>query len=290
MRSRSWWSVLATFGVFGLALAYLAWPFVNSMQVATEEQVRQEAPYVTAALAIGLVAIAGARWLDDQRRSGRLAVLVALIALNVLVALAISPRSSGVDLAYVLPLLTGAAVGGPAGFLVGAASQLVASGIQGALDPTMAGNMLAWGSAGLLGWLVSKAPAFAAWAASTVLGLVAGQVAAYLLVLSRWPGAGGDQPDSFVPGLPATENLQRLLMYGYRHLFGTGLARGAVIGAVVLLIGFPIIRAIRHAWGLAASAVDESSAITTCSINPTAIERRRKIEDRTPVWQLGNQQ
>lgn len=285
---RAWRSALTTAAVAALALVWLAWPFLSPYQAPSAAQSEQEAPWLTAAFAVGLVCIALARWFDDLRQPEQVGFLLFAVAINTIIRLAIAPGVAGIEPVLAVPLLVGVALGASAGFFVGAASCLVSTVVLATAQTGLPGQMLAWGVAGLLGGLLSRARPALAWAGALPLAFLTGPLVGVILNATTWPIDPRSEVDAYFPGLPAWQNLQRLLLFTFNNTSETAVLRGIVTVVLVMVIGYPLIRFLRQSWALVSAGVDESAAATREPVNAAAVQRRRDIRSRARMWQTGD--
>jgi hypothetical protein len=243
-RSAAVLAVLVTAG-----LLWLGWPVLDSATSPGRAQSQSEAPWVTAALVLGLVALAAAMWRDAGRRYEALSPVAALIVLDTAVRAVLNPSAGGVEFVHALPLLAGVGAGAPAGFLVGASSAIVSTIAVGAPATTLPAQALIWGLSGMLGGVLWRVPALLAWALALPLALIAGVASGVLLNLMGWAQEPGAALTDFFPGLPAGEVLTRLLDYTRATSLAYDATRGLTTAAIVLVIGYPVLVALRRATG-----------------------------------------
>ncbi|WP_148279449.1 hypothetical protein [Acidipropionibacterium acidipropionici] len=261
---RSWTltGITAAIGVL-----WLVYPIIWPLHSGTRAQSNAEAVAVLGLLVMLVAAGWIGLWLDSAREVAGLGFAVALVAVNVALRPLLNAGSSGVEVNYVLPLLAGAAGGGPVGFLVGATSCLISQFSLDLVASPLPGQMVVWGIAGLLGGIVHRLRLGWGWAWCLPLAVAFGPIAGVLLNLTGWPTETQDATSSyFFPGLPGWVNATRLLTYSWQTSFGYDLARGVTTAVGVLVVGLPVLAGLRRAWSPWISA---DAAATPARTGPT---------------------
>ncbi|HTW18317.1 MAG TPA: hypothetical protein VMF51_24550 [Nocardioides sp.] len=272
--------VLAVLVVTGLV--WIGWPIRDSLTAQSRAQAQEAAPWLMTALVCGLFALAVAMWLDAGRRLDALAGVAGLILANTVVRAVLNPAAGGVEFVHALPLLAGAALGAPAGFLVGAASALSSTIAFGEPASTLPTQALIWGLSGMLGGLLWRMRPRAAWLASLPLAVGAGLASGVLLNLMGWGQEPGTTLTSFYPGLPPVEVADRLWAYTRETSLIYDLTRGATTAVVLGLLGHPLLVALRRSIG---AETTPSDPLERDTVEPAAIARR---EDRAQLERLWN--
>ncbi|MDN5976374.1 hypothetical protein [Acidipropionibacterium jensenii] len=232
-----------------VGLLWLLYPLIWPLYSGTRSQSNVEAVAVLGLIAMLVAAGWVGLWLDSSREVSGLGLAAALVAVNVAIRPLLNGGSNGVEVNYVLPLLAGAAGGGPAGFLVGATSCLLSQFSMDLVAPPLPGQIVVWGIAGLLGGLAHRLRLGWGWAWCLPLAMAFGPLAGVLLNLIGWPTETQDATSSFFfPGLPGWVNATRLLSYTWQTSFGYDLARGVTTAVGVLIVGLPVLAGLRHAW------------------------------------------
>lgn len=277
--ARSWILTLLTLAVGALWLAYpLLWP----MLAPGREALEAEAPLALGLLVVLLALCWVALWLDSGQEVTGIGFAVILVLVNVVARSWLNP-GGGVEVNYILPLLAGAAVGGPFGFVVGASSALVSQFAEGLVQTPLPGQLVVWGLAGLLGGLVHRFRTPWAWALSVPIGVAFGLIGGVLLNLIGWPTSTDNETSAyFFPGLPGWINASRLISYTWQTSLGYDLARGITTALGTLVVGLPVISGLRR---LCAPDITPDAVTPPPRPGPTprAITRRdraRRLVDR----------
>ena len=228
-----------------LSGAWLTWPVWDSATVPTLEQLRVEAPWLLAAQVCGLTALAVAIWTESGRRFEVLRAVTALSLVDVAIRALVNPSVPGVELVHALPLVAGAALGAPAGFLTGAGACLASTLFSATPAETLPSQMLVWGLFGACGGVAQRLRPRLAWPTLVVLAIPLGVLSGVLLNLMGWAQQPGTTTSHFVAGLPPGEVVSRLWSHSRQTSWGVDVTRGVCTALVVLLIGLPVLRALR---------------------------------------------
>ncbi len=278
-----WRSTLTIAVLALLGLAWIGWPVWDSLTHPSREQLRAEAPWVLGALVCGLALLAATIWRDAGRRHDVLAPVAGLVLANCVLRAVLSPSSSGVELVHVLPLLAGVALGAPAGFLTGAASGLVSTVLVAVPAETLPSQAVVWGLVGLSGGLLVRLRPTAAWLAALPVALAAGVGSGVLLNLMGWAQETGSSTSHFHPGLPPSQVLERLWAYTLDTSIALDLTRGVTTAVVLLLVGRPLIVALRPTPG----DLRVTTTQQTDQVRPAALERRGDRARLDRLWNEG---
>ncbi|MFC6152299.1 hypothetical protein [Nocardioides yefusunii] len=275
-----WRSRAVTAVIVGTGLAWLGWPIWDSVSNPGLAELVARAPWLAAALVVGLVTLAVALWRDAGCRTTTLGAVAVLVLGTCVVRAVLSPGEGGVEFVHALPLLAGIALGGPAGFLTGATAALVSTVLVGVPAETLPMQALVWGLVGLSGSALSWLRPTTAWLCAVPLAVVAGVGSGVLLNLMGWGSEPGVSPTHFHPGLPPLEAARRLWAYTRETSLALDATRGVTTALVVLAVGRPVIVALR--------ALPTLRGVTTpapADLAPHALARR---EDRDRLDRLWN--
>lgn len=158
---------------------------------------------------------------------------------------------TGVQLMFFLLVPAGRVLGPGFGFVLGNVAMFASAAITGGGGPWLPFQMLAAGWIGLFAGLLPRARGRAELALLAAYGLLASVAYGFVLNLWFWPfGAGGAAVGSavtFVPGAPLAENLQRWIAFSVATSLGFDLPRAATTAVAVLLLGAPVLAALRRA-------------------------------------------
>lgn len=275
-------SWLVSLTVAGLVLLWLSWPVWGSLSAPGRDAVAAETPALLFGL-LGLVAVSSwSVWLDSGRRTQALAPIVLLTVLATGVRVLWSPGTSGVEPVFAVPLLAGVAFGGPAGFLTGTLSSMVSAAALGLVSTPLIGQTLVWGLWGLSGGLLHRTRTGTAWLLASLACLPLGVGSGVLLNLIGWTGETGAEVGAFLPGLPWDRSLARLWDYSLATSLAHDSTRAVTNAVTVLLLGLPLLRGLRTAWGFAPGP--SSAAPESPRVRPEAEARRSRSDALSQLW------
>ncbi|MGO1385224.1 MAG: hypothetical protein ACTHWA_01985 [Arachnia sp.] len=284
IRMLQWRSGVSLLLLAIVGAGWLGWPVLFSFTAPSRDALQVETPFLLAAVLGLLGVLAMSIWLDAGRRAAVFGPILLVVVVDVVIRLVLSPSAAGIEPVYALPLLAGAALGAPAGFLTGAVAALSSSVALGLVDTPLVGQILVWGVWGAVGGLLRALPPIAAWLTATVLALPLGVVTGLALNITGWTDERGAVAGGFLPGLPPMDALQRLIEYTLATSLAVDLTRAVVNSLVVLLIGLPTLRALRHACGLRRSADPIPSDPPPPAVAPSALGRRRRSDQLDHLW------
>ncbi len=281
MRLRSHLALLVL-GILGLG--WLGWPIWSSFTAPGRDALQAETPFLLAAVMGLMAALATAMWLDAGRRAVVFGPVLLLALVDVVVRLVLSPGGSGIEPVYALPLLAGAALGAPAGFLTGALAALTSSVALGLVDTPLVGQILVWGLWGAAGGLLRALRPSVAWLLAAVACLPLGLFTGLALNITGWTGERDATTGGFLPGLPPLDALQRLVDYTLATSLAFDMTRAVVNATLVLLIGLPVLRALRAVYGAAPRIPAQPTEPPPPAVAPTALRRRSRSDQLTELW------
>lgn len=277
-------SRLALLMVSLLGFGWLSWPILSSFTAPGREALQAETPFLLAAVLGLLVLLSTSIWLDASRRAEVFGPIVLVVLVDAGVRMVLSPGGSGIEPVYALPLLAGAALGAPAGFLTGALTALFSSFAMGLVDTPLVGQILVWGLWGAVGGLLRTLRPVAAWLTAAVACLPLGLITGLALNITGWTGERDAITGGFLPGLPPLEALQRLIDYTLATSLAFDLTRAVINTLVVLVVGLPVLRALRSTYGVPARATAIRDEPPPAAVAPAAIRRRDRSDQLTNLW------
>ncbi len=279
-----WRSRVALLVLGLLGAAWLGWPIWSSFTAPGRDALEAETPFLLAAV-LGLMGVlATAIWFDAGRRAAIFGPILLVAGVDVVFRLALSPGGAGIEPVYALPLLAGAALGAPAGFLTGAIAALSSSVALGLVDSPLVGQILVWGLWGAVGGLLRGLRPIAASLTAAVVALPLGLITGLALNITGWTGERDATTGGFLPGLPPLEALQRLIDYTLATSLAFDLTRAVVNTLIVLVMGLPILRALRQFSGARIAAAPGPSEPPPPAVAPAAVRRRRRSDQLNDLW------
>lgn len=267
----------------GLSLTWLTWPIWSSGNVADQATVSSQAPWLLAAQSCLLILLGFTLWSGAGRTLRGFAPVPLLIGSAVTASAFLHPGQSGVEFAFAFPLVAGALLGGPAGFLTGSATALAVATVGGTVADPLVGQNLVWGLWGLAGGLLRPwSTRTAAWLGS-LLCVALGVLSGVLLNLTGWVRETGAEVGAFVSGAPALDSLTRLLTYTWATSFGYDLTRGVSSAVVFLIAGGALLWWLRQSFD-PRLLPGEVSITPARRISARPLARRRMANSINELW------
>ncbi|MEV8564449.1 ECF transporter S component [Streptomyces sp. NPDC051322] len=215
----------------------------------------QDAPWLFAALLPLLVAVVVATIAD----TGLDAKAVAMLGVLAAVGAALRPLgagTAGLEPMFFLMVLSGRVLGPGFGFVLGSVTMFASALLTGGVGPWMPFQMLAMGWFTMCAGLLPGAAALRGRAELLMLagyGCVAAFAYGTVMNLQGWTYIGGLSTGiSFHPGDPVGANLSRFFAYCAATSFGWDLGRATVTVVLTLVVGGPLLKALRRATRRAA--------------------------------------
>lgn len=227
------------------------WPLVLAPGGGLEHET--DAPVVLSlvlAAVVGVVAVA----LGDGSMDVKAVALLGLLAAVGAVLRPLSAGTAGVELVFVVLVLGGRVLGPGFGFALGATTIFASALLTGGVGPWLPFQMLgaAWLGTGA-GLLPRRLRGRAELVVLAAYGAVGGLAFGLAMNLSFWPfQLGGSTDLSFVPGAPLGENLTRFWLFTLVTSLGWDVGRAATTALGVLLLGRPVLTALRRTAARAA--------------------------------------
>lgn len=267
-----------------LACTWVGWPVWGSWTAPDANTARALMPSLLSGLGGLLLVLGWALWRDAGRRAEVFAPVVFLATAAALVRLLLSPSASGIEPAFVVPLLAGAALGSPAGFLTGALACLGSSGLLGLYTEHLVAQTLVWGLFGLVGGFFRGSGTRVAWIGCVLAGALLGPVSGVLLNTTGWVDDAGASAGGFLLGAAPWESFTRLINYSLTTSFAVDAARGITTAVLALVVGFPVIRGLRATVG---DPVPSTTPIKPPPqrIDAAALRRRERSDHLSTLWQ-----
>jgi energy-coupling factor transport system substrate-specific component len=223
------------------------WPFLFHATSNPNLAHSADAPWIFVALVPLLLAIVVGEIAEGSLDAKAIALLGILAACGAALRVP-SPGVAGFEPVFFLLIPSGRVFGRGFGFVLGALTLFASALITGGIGPWLPFQM--FGAA----WMGFGAGCLPAGTGRRELGLLAGYTAvacvAYgaLLNLWFWPfGAGTTTTFSYVPGASALENLHRFFLFDVTTSLGFDIPRAITNAVLVLVLGGPVLAALRRA-------------------------------------------
>jgi energy-coupling factor transport system substrate-specific component len=265
---RSSSAILVVTSVLGLAA--FTWPlFVDP--VGTENLAHSgDAPWIFLALLPLLFAVVVAELADGALDAKAVALLGVLAACGA--ALRLPGGVTGFEPMFFIFIPAGRVFGRGFGFVLGALTLFASALITGGVGPWLPFQMFGAAWVGFFAGCLPPARGRAEVFLLAAYGFVAGLAYGLLLNMWFWPyGASAGSELSFVPGAGLAENLRRFWGFHLATSLGWDLPRAALNAVLVLVVGAPVLAALRRVARRAAFGAP--IAFTDSEPTPNTTER-----------------
>lgn len=248
-----WGAALALLVASLVTLAAFGWPFVLDTGGTGEGASHaSDAPWLFVVVLPLLVAVVLAE-VDAGGLDAKAVALLGMLAAVGGALRALSPGAAGLEPSFAVILLGGRVFGRGFGFVLGCLTLLVGALITGGVGPWLPFQMVAAGWVGFAGGcLPRRARGRPEVVLLGLLGLVTGLAYGALMNLWFWPFAQYGAGLSFETGAGAAANAASYARYYLATSLVWDLGRGVSSLLVLLLVGRPLLRALRRASRLAA--------------------------------------
>lgn len=243
-----------------IGVAAFGWPLLADPSSAAVAH-SSDAPWLFALLLPLVLAVVFAQVADGGLDAKGIAMLGVLAAIGT----ALRPLGTGIagfEPIFIVLALGGRAMGKGFGFALGSITLFSSAVLTGGVGPWLPFQMMAAGWFGFgAGCLPSRLRGRSEVIALAIYGAAGALVYGLLLNLSFWPWVNGLASQvSFLPGAPLLENLQRWIAFDIATSLGFDIPRAFFTAVLILLIGRPVLHALRRATRRAAfGAVGEFS-------------------------------
>ena len=233
--------------VFGVAA--FTWPLLIHQSASQNSAHNGDAPWIFVGLIPLLLAIVMAE-LSEGAIDAKAVALLGILAACFAALRVPSPGISGFEPEWFLLILAGRVFGRGFGFVLGAVAFFTSALITGGVGPWLPFQMLA---AAWVGFGAGCLPPMRGFPERLLLaGYGVISALAYGLVINFWfwpfvGGSGGTTVYSFVPGLGTIANLHRFLLFDLTTSMGFDLTRAVTCAAMVIVLGRPVLAALRRA-------------------------------------------
>lgn len=235
-----------------IGLVGFGWPFLaGAGSLAADHST--DAPWLFAILLPLVLAVVMAQVADGGLDAKGIAMLGVMAA----VGTALRPLGTGIagfEPVFIVLVLGGRALGAGFGFALGTITLFSSALLTGGVGTWLPFQMVAAGWFGFgAGCLPSRPRGRAELLLLAGYGVIASLLYGLLLNLSFWPWTTG-LPEKlvFLPGAPAIENLHRWILFDITTSLGFDLPRAIFTAVLVLLVGRPVLFALRRATRRAA--------------------------------------
>jgi energy-coupling factor transport system substrate-specific component len=242
-------SVAAITAVTLVGIGAFAWPLLIGFGPSAADH-RQDAPWIFLVMVPLLLLVVAVEIADGGMDAKAIAMLGVLAGISAILR-PITGGLTGVQLMFFLFIPAGRVFGAGFGFVLGNVAMFASAALTGGGGPWLPFEMLAAGWVGMFAGLLPPMRGRAEVGLLTAYSMFAGIAYGFVLNLWFWPfGADSIGPGSaatFVPGAPLADNLRRWIDYSEATSLGFDIPRGLSTAAAMLILGAPILRALRRA-------------------------------------------
>jgi energy-coupling factor transport system substrate-specific component len=232
-----------------VGIGAFAWPLVLGFSSGDAGHTH-DAPWIFLLMLPLLLLVVGAEIADG----GMDAKAVALLGVLSGIAAVLRPVTggvSGVQLMFFLLVPAGRVLGPGFGFVLGNVAMFASAALTGGGGPWLPFQMLAAGWIGMFAGCLPRVRGRAELAMLAAYGFVASVAYGFVLNLWFWPfgtsNVGAGAAVAFDPHGSLAENLRRWIEFSASTGLGFDLPRGAVTALALLLVGRPVLLALRRA-------------------------------------------
>ncbi len=231
--------------LFGIAA--FVWPLMIHQSAGPNSAHSGDAPWIFIGLVPLLLAIVMAE-LSEGAIDAKAVALLGILAACFAALRVPSPGINGFEPEWFLLILSARVFGRGFGFVLGAVAFFASALITGGVGPWLPFQMLA---AAWVGFGAGCLPPMGGFPERLMLagyGVVSALAYGLLTNFWFWPFVGGSTTTySFVPGLGTIENLHRFILFDLTTSMGFDLTRAVTCAVLVLVLGRPVLAALRRA-------------------------------------------
>jgi energy-coupling factor transport system substrate-specific component len=242
-------AVAAILTVTLVGVGAFVWPLLLGFS-SSDGNHAQDAPWIFL-LILPLLLLVVAAEIADGSMDAKAVALLGVLAGICAVLRPVTGGVSGVQLMFFLLVPAGRVLGPGFGFVLGNVAMFASAALTGGGGPWLPFQMLAAGWIGMFAGVLPRCRG--RWELLLLAGYGALASVAYGFVLNLWfwpfgtSNVGIASAVTFVPGAPLADNLHRWLAFSLTTSLGFDLPRAAVTAAALLLVGRPVLLALRRA-------------------------------------------
>lgn len=209
-----------------------------------------DAPWIFLVVVPLLLVVLAAELSDGGMDAKAVAMLGVLAGISAILR-PVTGGVTGVQLMFFLLIPAGRVFGPGFGFVLGAMAMFASAVITGGGGPWLPFQMLAAGWVGLGAGLLPGVRGRVEVALLCAYGFLAGVAYGFVLNLWFWPfgtsNVGTTAAVTFLPDAPLTENLRRWIAFNFATSLGFDVPRGIATATATLIVGRPVLLALRRA-------------------------------------------
>jgi energy-coupling factor transport system substrate-specific component len=242
-------ALTAILAVTLVGIGAFTWPLVLGFS-ASDSGHQRDAPWIFLIMLPLLLLVVAAEIAEGGMDAKAVALLGVLSGISAVLR-PITGGLTGVQLMFFLLVPAGRVLGPGFGFVLGNVAMFASAALTGGGGPWLPFQMLAAGWVGMFAGCLPRLRGRAEVLLLAAYGFVAGVLYGFVLNLWFWPfgttGTGASAAVTFVPGAPLVENLHRWLAFSASTSLGFDVPRGIATAVALLLIGRPVLLALRRA-------------------------------------------
>ncbi len=241
---------LAAIGTVTLVgVGAFSWPLVLGFSSGTSPHAG-DAPWIFL-LMLPLLLLVVAAEIADGGMDAKAVALLGVLSGICAVLRPVTGGVSGVQLMFFLLVPAGRVLGPGFGFVLGNVAMFASAALTGGGGPWLPFQMLAAGWIGMFAGVLPRARGRAELVLLAAYGMVASVAYGFVLNLWFWPFGASDVGTgaavAFRPGAPLAENLRRWLAFSTSTSLGFDIPRAVITAVALLLVGRPVLLALRRA-------------------------------------------
>lgn len=230
--------------IFGVAA--FGWPLLIHQAAGQNTAHSGDAPWIFVGLLPLLLAIVMAE-LSEGAIDAKAVALLGILAACFAALRVASPGINGFEPEWFLLILAARVFGRGFGFVLGAVAFFASALITGGVGPWLPFQMLAAGWVGFGAGCLPSTRGFPERLLLAGYGVVSALVYGLLTDFWFWPFIGSTTTYSFLPGIGTVANLHRFILFELTTAMGFNLTRAVTCAILVLVLGRPVLAALRRA-------------------------------------------
>ncbi len=228
-----------------LGIVAFGWPLLVTSRAGANTAHATDAPWIFVALVPFLLAIVLAEISEGSLDAKAVALLGILAACGAALRVP-SPGIDGFEPLWFVIILSGRVFGRGFGFVLGALTLFVSALITGGVGPWLPFEIFGAAWVGLGAGCLPPASGWRELAILAGYAVVAALAYGALLNLWFWPFVGANTAVAFVPGAGPLVNLHRFVVFDLTTSLGFDIPRAVTNAALILVLGRPVLAALRR--------------------------------------------
>jgi energy-coupling factor transport system substrate-specific component len=236
--------LLALTTLFGVAA--FGWPLLIHQAAGQNTAHSGDAPWIFVGLLPLLLAIIMAE-LSEGAIDAKAVALLGILAACFAALRVASPGINGFEPEWFLLILAARVFGKGFGFVLGAVAFFASALVTAGIGPWLPFQMLAAGWVAFGAGCLPAARGLPERLLLALYGVVSALAYGLIIDFWFWPFVGSTTIYSFVPGLGTIANLHRFILFELATAMGFNLTRAATCAVLILVLGRPVLAALRRA-------------------------------------------